>query len=286
MVSAASGAVANPSDVPLHGARILMVQEDPKWSESLAETLATEGHQILCAENGRQAEAMLEEVQPDLVLLGVMLPDIDGLVLCSHIRSKSHAPIIMLSGTKRHRDRILSLRLGADDFIAAPFDTNELIARVEAVLRRTAGAQARGPDAPTSWRGRGYGATEPSGRHGGEVGLEARGSLSLRHIYRVGELTIDRTRRSVTIAGTPLHLTPTENRLLTTLASDPERVFSREDLAQSIWGHDILEQSRAVDVHIRRLRAKLEAFGSAAPAIITVRGFGYKLLHPSSADSA
>jgi DNA-binding response OmpR family regulator len=286
MLNTAPGARANPSRVRARGSRILIVQEDPKWSESVAGILTTEGYRIFCAEDGREAEAMLEQAQPDLVLLGVMLPDIDGLVLCSQIRSKSRAPIIMLSATKRHRDRILSLYLGADDFITAPFDNNELIARVEAILRRTALAQPLAQDGYPPWRGGGQGGAEAAGRHGGETGLEARGGPSLRQVYKVGELTIDRARRSVTISGAPLHLTPTENRLLTTLASDPERVFSREDLAQSIWGHDILEQSRAVDVHIRRLRAKLEAFGSAAPAIITVRGFGYKLLHPSSADSA
>ena len=280
MLNTGHGALANPSGVRARGSQILIVQEDPTWSESVAGILTTEGYRVLCAKDGLEAEAMLEEAQPDLVLLGVMLPDIDGLVLCSHIRSRSRAPIIMLSATKRHRDRILSLYLGADDFITAPFDNNELIARVEAILRRTASTQPLAQDRYPPWRGGGQGSAEAAGRDGGERGLEARGGPGLRQVYKVGELTIDRARRSVTISGSPLHLTPTENRLLTTLASEPERVFSREELAQSIWGHDILEQSRAVDVHIRRLRAKLEAFGSAAPVIITVRGFGYKLLQP------
>ena len=103
-----------------------------------------------------------------------------------------------------------------------------------------------------------------------------------RPILEIGELTIDPRRRTVTVSGQPVHLTPTENRLLTALAGEPERVFSRDELASVLWGYDSLGESRAVDVHIRRLRAKLEPFGESAPPIVTVRGFGYKLGEPGA----
>ncbi|MBA2515245.1 MAG: winged helix-turn-helix transcriptional regulator, partial [Solirubrobacterales bacterium] len=118
--------------------------------------------------------------------------------------------------------------------------------------------------------------TTEAAAHGGSPDQPREGHTS-GQMYMVGALTIDLRRRLVTIAGAPVHLTPTEHRLLTTLASEPERVYSREELAEVIWGYDSLGESRAVDVHIRRLRAKLEPFGTQAPPIQTVRGFGYKL---------
>ena len=241
--------------------RVLLVEDDATVAEVVVELLEGEGYDVTSAAAGRTAELLVGEVRPDLVLMDLILPDIDGLLLCSQLRARTSAPIVVLSGSKRHRDRVLSLRLGADDFIAKPFDLNELVARVAAVLRRSAapaGTVAREPLAPSPW--------SPESA-----------SASGREVYHVGDLVIDRARRSVTIAGAPVHLTPTENRLLTTLASEPERVFAREDLAQAIWGLNTVGESRAVDVHIRRLRAKLEPFGDSAPPIVTVRGFGYKL---------
>jgi DNA-binding response OmpR family regulator len=264
--------------------RVLVVEDEPHLSQLVTDVLEAEGYAVYAVGTGQEAEAALERVKPDLVLLDIMLPDADGLILCSQFQARWPAPVIMVSATKRERDRVLSLRLGADDFIAKPFDTLELVARVEAVLRRATGGRPVEP--AHSWShaiGTFASGAEPRGpqpQHGQGGGKEAT-------VYRVGALAIDLRRRAVTIDGQPVHLTPTEHRLLTTLASEPERVFSREDLAEVIWGSDTLGESRAVDVHIRRLRAKLEPFGDKAPPIETVRGFGYKLAeHGAGAASA
>jgi DNA-binding response OmpR family regulator len=250
---------------------ILMVDDDPSISGLIAEILEGEGYAVETVGTGAEAEAAIERLQPDLVILDIMLPDADGLMLCARLLAQWPAPIIMLSGSRRESDRILSLRLGADDFISKPFDTFELVARVQAVLRRAPreiGVPPTSPLAPAaSFQGRREALAQPATR-------PARDAESP---IEIGELTIDQRRRSVTVTGQPVHLTPTENRLLTALAAEPERVFSRDELASVLWGYDSLGESRAVDVHIRRLRAKLEPFGAAAPPIVTVRGFGYKL---------
>lgn len=259
---------------------VLLVDDDTSISGLVTQILEEEGYAVTAVASGAEAEALIDELRPDLVILDIMLPDTDGLMLCTRLQARWPAPVIMLSGSRRESDRVLSLRLGADDFIAKPFDTLELVARVQAVLRR-----ARGTD-PSGRR------VVPAGFHG--IGPEARAPALApeRPIaatggqIRAGELVIDSRRRTVAIAGKPIHLTPTENRLLTTLASEPERVFSRDELAEALWGYESLGESRAVDVHIRRLRAKLEPFGDTAPPIVTVRGFGYKLggVSPETGD--
>jgi two-component system OmpR family response regulator/two-component system alkaline phosphatase synthesis response regulator PhoP len=250
---------------------ILMVDDDQAVSGLIAEILEGEGYGVETVGTGAEAEATIERLRPDLVLLDIMLPDADGLMLCARMLAQWPAPIIMLSGSRRESDRILSLRLGADDFIAKPFDTFELVARVQAVLRRAPrepGVPPSSPLAPAAaWPARRDPVLPAPGRIASEIEAP----------IQIGELTIDPRRRTVTVSGQPVHLTPTENRLLTALASEPERVFSRDELASVLWGYDSLGESRAVDVHIRRLRAKLEPFGPAAPPIVTVRGFGYKL---------
>jgi DNA-binding response OmpR family regulator len=251
---------------------ILLVDDDPSIAGLVAQILEEEGYGVESVSTGAEAEAAVERLKPDLVILDIMLPDADGLMLCARILAQWPAPIIMLSGSRRESDRILSLRLGADDFIAKPFDTLELVARVQAVLRRApreSGVPATSPMAPaaTAWSFR----AEPT------VSSRTTVAMNGSEAVRIGELAIDSRRRTVTVAGEAVHLTPTENRLLTALASEPERVFSRDELAGVLWGYDSLGESRAVDVHIRRLRAKLEPFGETAPPIVTVRGFGYKL---------
>jgi two-component system response regulator MtrA len=227
---------------------ILVVEDDPSAAGMLRDLLESSGYQVTVAANGSQAKSMVEEVRPDLVILDLMLPDMDGLVLCSELRSQAQSdiPIIVCSGTVRRRDAILALRLGADDFVQKPFDIYDLEARIEAVLRR-------------AHQQRQQGATEPD------------------H-YRVGDLVIDRSRRHVTLGGDELQLTPTEYRLLYTLASRPDEVFSRDELAQRVWGYRDASSGRAIDVHIRRLRVKLDSASVPPPPIISVRGFGYKLV--------
>jgi DNA-binding response OmpR family regulator len=227
-------------------ATILVVEDDAAIASTVAELLEQDGYRAHVAENGKAARAMLEEVRPDLIILDLVLPDVDGLVLCTDIKSQMDVPIIICSATTRKRDAILGLRLGADDFVSKPFDTYDLEARVEAVLRRAA---ARHETEPTN---------EPD------------------H-YRVGDLVVDRFRRRVTLGNEELQLTPTEYRLLSALASQPDEVLTRDELAQLVWGYRDASSGRAIDVHIRRLRVKLDSASVPPPPIISVRGFGYKL---------
>src|SRR5207248_2052080 len=209
-------------------ATILMVEDDRAITSALKEALEQSGYRVHIAEDGAQAKSMMAETHPDLVLLDLMLPDVDGLILCADLKMQADVPIIICSATVRKRDAILGLRLGADDFIAKPYDLYDLEARIEAVLRRAAQRKTVEPG--------------PEPDH-----------------YRVGELVVDRFRRRVTLGGDELQLTPTEYRLLTALASRPDEVLTRDELAQLVWGYQDASSGRAIDVHIRRLRVKLDS---------------------------
>jgi DNA-binding response OmpR family regulator len=274
MINTEPSRMRNEDSVQTSRQTILLVDDDAGISRLVAEILEEEGYRVETVATGAAAEASIERLRPDLVILDIMLPDADGLMLCQRLLTQWSAPIIMLSGSRRESDRVLSLRLGADDFIAKPFDAFELVARVQAVLRRApreAGVPPTSPMAPAgSWPSR-----IPSPPF-----QTPTPPLREEQPVEIGALTIDPRRRTVSVGEKPVHLTPTENRLLTALASELERVFSRDELAGVLWGYDSLGESRAVDVHIRRLRAKLEPFGDEAPPIVTVRGFGYKLGEP------
>ena len=234
---------------------IMLVEDDGGVAQTLTDALESSGYRVWHAENGADGRALLEQSRPDLIILDLMLPDVDGLVLCSGLKSIADVPIIICSATPQKRDAILGLKLGADDFIAKPFDIYELEARVEAVLRRVSAVRT----------------TEPT-------------AAPPDHI-RVGELVIDRSRRRVTLGGQPIQLTPTEYRLISALASRPDEILSRDELAQLVWGYQDASSGRTIDVHIRRLRVKLSQGPVAAPAIVAVRGFGYKLVLQAGGSS-
>ena len=226
---------------------ILLVEDDHAVAQTLTDALESSGYRVWLAETGADARMLLEQTRPDLIILDLMLPDVDGLVLCSGLKAIADVPIVICSATSQKRDAILGLKLGADDFIAKPFDIYELEARVEAVLRRTAHTRVAEPSPPPP-----------------------------DHI-RVGELIIDRSRRRVTLGGEPIQLTPTEYRLVSALASRPDEILSRDDLATLVWGYQDASSGRTIDVHIRRLRVKLSSGPVPSPAIVAVRGFGYKM---------
>jgi len=226
---------------------IMLVEDDPAVAQTLTDALESSSYRVWLAETGADAKTLLEQTRPDLIILDLMLPDVDGLVLCSGLKAIADVPIVICSATPQKRDAILGLKLGADDFIAKPFDIYELEARVEAVLRRT--TQAR--------------TVEPS-------------AAPPDHI-RIGDLVIDRSRRRVTLGGDPIQLTPTEYRLVSALASRPDEILSRDELATLVWGYQDASSGRTIDVHIRRLRVKLSSGPVPAPAIVAVRGFGYKM---------
>ncbi len=234
-------------DAPSGRATILLVEDDAAIAHMMADVLESTGYQVREAPTGAAARALVEQVRPQLIILDLVLPDEDGLVLCSVLKNIANVPILICSGTQRRRDAFLSLKLGADDFIAKPFDIYDLLARIEVLLRRAAQLHA----------------TEPGA---------ARGPI------RIGDLLIDHALHQVTLSETLLQLTPTEYRLLTVLAARPGQVVPREALAKLVWGDPDTGTSRTIDVHIGRLRVKLSQAGRSAPQIVSVRGFGYKIV--------
>jgi DNA-binding response OmpR family regulator len=238
-----------------HPVNVLIVEDNPATARALTELLESNGYQVSTAEDGSTAKTLLDEVHPDLVILDLMLPDVDGLVLCADLKARMDVPIIVCSGTNRKRDGTLALRLGADDFVAKPFDMYDLEARIEAVLRRSSRTKAERTVA------------EPD------------------H-YQIGDLYISRSRRHVTLGGHDLQVTPTEYRLLSALASRPDDVLTRDELAQHVWGYEDASSGRAIDVHIRRLRMKLDSAPVPPPRITSVRGLGYKMLSETHTASS
>jgi DNA-binding response OmpR family regulator len=228
--------------------KILVVDDEARILRLVRSNLEPQGYKVLTAMDGESALTAAEMNDPDLIILDLMLPDVDGLVLCSGLKAIADVPIIICSATPQKRDAILGLKLGADDFVPKPFDIYELEARVEAVLRRTSQPRSVEPAQPAP----------PD------------------HI-KVGNLVIDRSRRRVTLGNDQIQLTPTEYRLVSALASRPDEILSRDELAQLVWGYQDASSGRTIDVHIRRLRVKLGSASVPAPAIVSVRGFGYKM---------
>jgi DNA-binding response OmpR family regulator len=233
---------------------ILLVEDDPDTARSLTKALETSGYRVTPVDTGAEARSILEHVRPDLILLDLMLPDTDGLVLTTALKTLTRAPIIICSARQEQVDRVLGLKLGADDFVAKPFDLDELEARIEAVLRRASRVREAAMAPPDQ--------------------------------IRVGDLVISQARGTVTLAGQQVHLTPTEYRLLVALASRPNEVLSRESLGQLVWGYQDLGTGHLIDVHIGRLRLKLRRVSRAAPIIVTVRGKGYTIASEDSDRAA
>jgi two-component system phosphate regulon response regulator PhoB len=224
---------------------VLIVEDETALATMLSYNLETEGFDVCTASDGEEALIQLAERKPDVVLLDWMLPLVSGIEVCRQIRrspSSRTLPVIMLTARGEEGDRVRGLNSGADDYIVKPFSPAELIARVRAVMRR---AQ------PTS----------------------------AEEVLRFADVTMDLVAHRVTRNGQQIHLCPTEFRLLRFLMQHPGRVFSREQLLDRVWGHDVYVEVRTVDVHIRRLRKALNA-GKAVDLIRTVRAAGYALDAP------
>lgn len=223
------------------GYKILIADDDPKVHECLSAYFQKENYQVFDAYDGESAMEQFAIVRPDVLVLDVMMPKKDGFTVCREIREKSNLPILMLSARTEEFDRLLGLELGADDYITKPYSPREVVARAKAVLRRMAEMRAAG-----------------SGGH-----------------LVVGNLDIDMNAFIVRLNGRMIPCTPKETEILWTLASNPGMVFSREQLLQNIWGYDFLGDTRAVDSHIKRIRAKLCSADNAWD-IKTVWGVGYR----------
>ncbi len=227
------------------GKRVLVVDDDAKTVELVKLYLNRDGYKVLVAYDGVEALRLAREGHPDLIVLDLMLPGQDGLQVCRTLRSESEVPIIMLTARTTEQDKLIGLDLGADDYVTKPFSPKELAARVRAVLRRLP-----------------------------EETLH-RGPVEITH----GELNLNFLKHEASVAGTPLHLTPIEFKLLGVLAREPERVFDRAQLIEKVLGYDFEGFDRTIDVHILNLRRKLESTpGRATCCIKTVYGAGYKLV--------
>lgn len=223
------------------GTRILTVEDDERIRTAVKLALEDEGWTVEEATDGEAAIRAFQRAPADVVLIDIMLPGIDGFEVCRQVRRQSDVPIIMVTARADTHDVVAGLEAGADDYLTKPFVPKELSARIRALLRR-----AR--------------TTEP-------------GVSRLRY----GDLEIVPQEGVVTRGGEELHLTKTEFRLLVELATNPGRVFSREALLERVWGHGYFGDGRLVDVHIRRLRTKVEADPANPRHVVTVRGLGYKL---------
>ena len=224
--------------------KILIVDDDGRIRNLLKIYLEKAGFQVSEAENGLEALLALHNSQPNLIVLDIMMPVLDGMEVCRQVRKFSQVPVIMLTARTEDEDRIMGLELGADDYLAKPFNPRELVARVKAVLRRMTHA-----------------AEEPVGKD---------------TLLSFAQLTINRQEYVATSSGHTVQLTAKEMDLLWHLASHPGRVFSREQLLESIWGYEYFGDTRTVDTHIKRIRQKLDVREDSHWDIKTVWGVGYK----------
>lgn len=230
--------------------KIAVIEDEPNIRELLIYNLKQNGYEVLEAEDGAAGLAMIREEKPDLVLLDLMLPRLGGLELCRELREGGDlTPIIMLTAKNEEIDKVLGLEFGADDYLAKPFAVRELMARVKAVLRRTAA---------------------PAG-----AGEKTKGRDGEDEVLRIGELTIDPARHEVKLGLEAIQLTLKEFELLSTLARNRGRVMTRDLLLDAVWGFEYIGETRTVDVHIRYLRKKLH--DEEETYIKTIRGVGYKM---------
>jgi two-component system response regulator RegX3 len=224
--------------------RILIVEDEESFSEALAFLLTKEGFETAIAEDGRQAINMFNADGADLILLDLMIPEVSGVEVCRTIRTQSQVPIIMLTAKDAEIDKVVGLELGADDYVTKPYSSRELIARIKAVLRR---------------------------------GLTEDGSNQDQDLLEVGPIRLNIGKHQVFVSGNPVALPLKEFELLEFLMRNSGRVLTRSQLIDRVWGGDYYGDTKTLDVHIKRLRAKVESDPANPVLIQTIRGLGYKL---------
>jgi len=224
--------------------KILIVEDESSFSEALAFLLGKEGFEVRVAEDGRTALNIFAKEGADLILLDLMIPEISGVDVCRTIRTTSQVPIIMLTAKDAEIDKVVGLELGADDYVTKPYSSRELIARIKAVLRR------------------------------GISDTELNGDLE---VISVGAIRLDTARHQASINGNPIALPLKEFELLEFLMRNSGRVLTRSQLIDRVWGGDYFGDTKTLDVHIKRLRAKIEVDPANPVLIQTIRGLGYKL---------
>lgn len=225
--------------------RILVVEDEPDILEVVSYNLKNAGFEIVALDNGEAAVFQVEDLRPDLIVLDLMLPGMDGLEVCRTVKQREatkHIPVVMLTAKTEEVDRIVGLELGADDYVVKPFSPRELVLRIKAILRRS------------------------------DDSARARNSQE-KVVLRAGPIEIDQSEFRASMAGVPLELTTTEFKLLSALVERRGRVQSRETLLQNVWQYEYSGYARTVDTHVRRLRQKLGEHGNL---LETVRGVGYR----------
>jgi DNA-binding response OmpR family regulator len=228
---------------------ILVVDDEPEIVRLVRSYLEQDGYRVVTAYNGEEALYTVRHEKPDLVVLDVLMPKMDGLEFTRRVRREQDVPIIMLTARAEETDRIVGLEMGADDYVTKPFSPREVVARVRAVLRRAQPSDERQPPP----------------------------------VVRVGPITLNRSTHIVTIDGEPADLTPTEFDVLDTLMSAPGRVYSRAEILEAVQGVAFEAYERTVDAHVKNLRKKIEPHPANPDYILTVRGVGYRL-NPELAD--
>ena len=225
--------------------RVLVLEDEQDVAELIRYNLAKEGYDVVVSANGAEALRLAREHHPDVILLDIMIPQLNGWEVCRRLKQDpalAPIPVIMVTGRVEEGDKVLGFELGADDYVTKPFSPRELVARIRAVVRRGRQAELK----------------------------------EKKHHLKAGALEIDRFRFEVRMKGRPVELTPKEFELLATLVGTPGRVFGREELLDIVWGRDGFVEPRTVDVHVARLRGKFAAAKLEAPGIETVRGVGYR----------
>jgi DNA-binding response OmpR family regulator len=226
--------------------KILIVEDELTLQETLAYNLEHQGYQVFTASDGNKAIEMAKECDPDLILLDIMLPGIDGFEVCRILRKDMLVPILMLTARDDEIDRVVGLEVGADDYLTKPFSMRELVARVKALLRRVRQMQSNNP------------------------------AEEKHQIFDFGNLRIDESRHEVSLDENPINLKPKEYDLLLYLAYHRGHILSREQILEEVWGWDYFGDSRTVDVHVRWLREKIESDPAKPNRIITIRSAGYR----------
>ena len=230
----------------MSASRVLIVEDEESYRDALSFLLGREGFDVLTAETGPDALTVFDESDPDLVLLDVMLPGIPGTEVCRQIRQRSNIPVIMVSARDEEVDKVVGLELGADDYVTKPYSPRELVARIRAVLRRGASAE-RDED-----------------------------SSDESDVIESGAIRMDVDRHEVSVGGEAIKLPLKEFELLEVLLRNSGRVLTRGQLIDLVWGSDYVGDTKTLDVHVKRLRAKIEPDPGEPKYLVTVRGLGYK----------
>ncbi|MDY5128038.1 response regulator transcription factor [Actinotignum sp. GS-2025f] len=224
---------------------ILVVDDEPTYRDTLAFNLGRDGYEVVTAADGAAALEQFQVARPDVVLLDLMLPGMSGEEVCRRIRATSDVPIIMLTAKDSEIDKVVGLEVGADDYVTKPYSYRELVARVRAVLRRASTGAADDVD---------------------------------EDVLRVGRVEMDTDKHEVYVGGELISMPLREFELLELFLRNPDRVLTRPQILDRIWGLDYMGDTKTLDVHVKRIRSKIEVDPSAPTALVTVRGLGYKLV--------